>query len=533
VYIPITERRRNKMERRKMSMVFTLMMVLVTSAAIGHAEPKGTVIVLTDTLGKEVWMPTRTTGNENALVSGLYDYLALRKPGSAEILPGLAEKWESSPDGKQWTFYLRRGIQFHDGWGEFTAEDVKFSIEKLMEKGAYGSRSGLLRQYVDRIEVIDPYKVIVRLKIPRHVFQYDFASIYPGIPMISKKYVTKVGDDEAARHPIGTGPYKFVEHKIGEYLKLEAMDKHWRVVPDFKTLIIKPVPEIATRIAMLRSGEADVISITYPFKKQMEDLGFKLVRNKDATVEAIYLGGNCLPTREGYNPKVPWVDGNDPKRALKVRKAMALAINKQAIWDHIFMGECKPLALTGGFREGEPWTDPAWKPWPYDPEEAKRLLAEAGYPNGFEVTMLLVPGSGREELVDIGEAVAMDWEKIGLKVKQVPTEMGAWLPSQRARKISGQTFAWGIRLFRTNSPFHMGFEDARMDELSQKAAAEPDRLKRAEYDKQLGKILYEEIRMIGIASKVQIFAVSKKVKDWEMTPMASFTHYLEYITRAD
>ncbi|MFC2022233.1 ABC transporter substrate-binding protein, partial [Chloroflexota bacterium] len=507
-------------------------------------EPSDTVIVAISDLFAETYLPTRTPCGEEIAYVPEYEFLTMAEIGTTKLKPGLAEKWESAADGSSWTFYLREGVPWHDDWGEFTAEDVKYSIERIMEEDSVNAFQGRFQKYIDSVEIVDTYTVIIHLTEPRVLFPYDLWDIDPYVPIFSKNYVETVGDDEASRHPIGTGPYKFLEHRTGEYVKHEALDEHWRIVPDFKYLIVKTVPELSTRVAMLRRGEIDVTDLSTELKSELEGYGFKVLRNKDAQLTKLSFFGQYIPElRKGYDPTVPWVDGDDPERALKVRKAMAMAIDRQGIVDHMFQGMGRVLDYPLDFKPGDPWTDPSWEPIPYDPEGAKRLLAEAGYPDGFSFVHWLVPDTGLPELTDIQTAVAMEWEKIGLFVTLGTADWAVWKPKMMDRAIAGTTavtacgsnfepLIWVEKLQTSYGPYCFGYESYRLDDLVAEALTKTDYDERGKVQMKIGEIFHNEYRQIPMLALDTIFAVSDKIESWTLSPIAGCFMGYENIIKA-
>ena len=506
------------------------------AAAPAARKPSGTLTVAVDGLGTEQWLPHQIFNIQLSFVSGLYDFLVYRDPNTRELKPGLAESWEVSPDGTAWTFKLRKGVQFHDNRGEVTAADVKFTTELVLRKESIATRAGALRGVIDSIETPDPYTVIFRTK-PNGWLGYELSNVPPNIPVVSKKYVEAVGEQDASRKPVGSGPYKFVEHKAGDYVKMEALDSHWRQVPYFKTLIVKNVPEQATRLAMVRTGEADVTDIPLGFKKEAEGAGLDLRSSKATSLIFIQLGNIIQPDKPTYDPKVPWV-GPDPQNALKVRQALNLAVNKQDIIDHILMSEAESMAVPM-FVPGTPYSMAAWKQYPYDPAKAKQLLAEAGYPNGFELTMRITSNPGVAETPAVGEAVAMAWEQIGLKVKRVNMDYTTmrngfinrqlanitWVASHSA---TDEPYLGMIALSHTKSTTMLVAEDSEMDKLTDAASATLDYQKRLAVQQQLGQYMYDRYYIVPIAVKHALYAASKKLDKVPMVVRWPYLHNFEY-----
>ncbi len=264
-------------------------------------------------LGDEVWLPDQGIATLSP-VSACYDFLFYRDEKGNPV-PGLAEKWEVSADGLVYTFHLRKGIQFHDGWGELTADDVKYSYELGSRKGSRNSNLPQWAAVMNKVEVIDPYTISFQTKSVTLILLNKAGREYtPVFSIVSKKYAEKVGIEQAGRKPIGTGPYKFMEHTFGDYIKFEAVENHWHKTPNFKTLIIRKVPEEASRVAMLRAGEVDIIELSLDFKAEVTKAGFKTKSSLGAVGYMIALGGQWLPTREGFDTKYPWVgDSRDLK----------------------------------------------------------------------------------------------------------------------------------------------------------------------------------------------------------------------------
>jgi peptide/nickel transport system substrate-binding protein len=212
------------------------------------------------------------------------------------------------------------------------------------------------------------------------------------------------GEDEAERHPLGTGPWKFVEHVRGDRIVYEAVENQWRAVPHFKRLVFLKIPEPATRMAMLWAGSVDVIEIGGEYVEELKAVGIRTLTMPNVAWVWGILGGQW-PTKPSYDAAVPWAQP-DAERARKVRLALNVAVDKQAIIQQV-LGGLGTAAGAVNYYPTTPWaTEALLKPYPYDPAKAKALLAEACYPKGFEVTMNLTAWPGRGFLPDVGEAVA-------------------------------------------------------------------------------------------------------------------------------
>ena len=374
-------------------------------------KPTGKLTIGLSSLGSaERYLPWLEAGREGWLVlEPIYESLIMADPRTGAFVPQLAEKYEVSPDGKTWRFTLRKGIQFHRGQGEMTAEDVAFSYEMYTSDKSIASNKSILLGIVDRLEVTGPHELAFHLKAPDVTFAGRVSNGQFGVA--SKKYYQAVGEAEATAKPVGTGPFRMIEHRRQESATFEAITPHWRQTPGFATLVLRRVPDQSARLAMLRGGEIDVTEVPYKLKREAESAGLKFMRGDGAALYHVQLGGQMLPSRETFDPNVPWVeDPRDPaskERALKVRKALNLAVDKKAIIDAVFEGEgtagvAPYYAPSGAFVPAD------LKPYPYDPAAAKQLLAEAGYAQGFarEIEMLIMPWPGRAEMADVSEVVA-------------------------------------------------------------------------------------------------------------------------------
>src|SRR5215813_8587288 len=253
--------------------IVTACVCLATLAPGQAPRPEGTLTVAVATFGNERWLPSLYVGAEDIVLKPLWENL-LSRDAKGNLIPMLAEKWESLEGGRTWKFHLRKGVRFHNG-NDLTAEDVKFTFTALAREGSANSLSTEFRQ-IKSIEVEGPLTVTVRFDKPfvtfgNRVTQGLFASV---AYIHSKKYL-EAGEEAAERHPVGTGPWKFVEHVRGDRVVFEAVENHWRAVPHYKRLIFLKVPEPATRMAMLRAGGVDVIEIGGEYVDELKKVGVR------------------------------------------------------------------------------------------------------------------------------------------------------------------------------------------------------------------------------------------------------------------
>src|SRR5215510_9429320 len=299
----------------------------------------------------------------------LHDALVKPMPGNS-LTPSLAESWSASPDGLSYEFVLRKGVKFHNG-EPVTAEDVKFSFDRYRGAGAK-----TLKDRVAAVEIVDPGRVRFRLRRPWIDFLTFYGTLTTGAGwIVPKKYVEKVGEDGFKKAPVGAGPYKFVSFKPGVELVLEANEHYWRKTPTVKTLVMRSVPDVSTRLVMLKRGEAD---IAYAFSSSMAE---EIKRTPGLTLRPFYAALTVwLVFTEQWDPKSPWADR-------RVRLAANLALDRQAINQAETLGLSKitasiiPRSLEGA------WPAPLY---PHDPQKARQLLAEAGHPKGFDAGPIAV-----------------------------------------------------------------------------------------------------------------------------------------------
>jgi peptide/nickel transport system substrate-binding protein len=330
----------------------------------------------------------------------LHDALVKPLPGNP-LAPCLAESWSVSSDGLTYEFVLRKSARFHNG-DPVTAEDVKFSFERYR-----GAAARTLKDRISAVEIVDPQRVRFRLTRPWPDFMTFYGTPATGAGwIVPKRYVEKVGDDGFKKAPIGAGPYKFQAFKPGIELILEADEHYWRKTPHVKTVIIRSVPDESTRLAMLKRGEADV---SYLFRGPLAE---ELKRSPGLTLKPYFLPVPFwFNFPEQWDPKSPWADR-------RVRLAANLAIDRNVINQAETLGLSKITASIIPQRFDFYWPAPLYA---HDPARAKQLLAEAGYPNGFDA------GSVASDMTfaSIAEAAANYLGAVGIRATLRPLERAA------------------------------------------------------------------------------------------------------------
>ena len=515
---------------------------LIFSSRAGAAGDR--LVVAVGQWGIETPFAWRSSQSEKTLWDCMHDPLIMRDPKTFEYRPGLATEWKPSNELRTWTFKLRSGVQFHEGFGEMTAEDVKFTVEQNLKPDSQGGSAPFFRMHLDRIETPDKHTVVMHFKNRVWEVPSNFTQFVGYQNITSKKYIESVGEDKAALHPIGTGPFRHVEGKQGDYHRFEAVANHWRKTPAFKELVIRRIPDPATRLAGLRSGEIDIGNVFGDYLDQARKAGLRIHETPNAACHWVVLQGQTTPDREDYCPTCPWAgDPSDPKsqaNARKVRLALNLAVNKKTIVNALWKGMGSDTPFMYWYYPFHKGFSKDWKVPPYDPERAKKLLAEAGHAGGFEVRMNPLVMTYALDGPDMVEAVALDWEKIGIKVRRVPEAFSNFLPKNRARKTNKTHWVYGSppfdepvlawqRCIYSKGPFNL-LCDGPYDEDVDTISRELDGEKRARMTQALGQKLYDEYRGVMLGMRSLTWAVSKKVNSWQTLVYVPLENNYEYVS---
>ena len=429
------------------------------------------------------------------IIYALHDALLKPMPGNP-MAPSLAESWTVSPDQKMYEFKLREGLKFHNG-DPFTAEDVKFSF--LRYKWAK-QQSNKVRE----IEIVDPYRVRFHLHEPWPDFLTYYGTLATGAAwIVPKKYIEQVGDEAFKQRPVGLGPYKFVSQTPGIEIVLEANETYWRKVPHVKRLVFKSVPEPTTRMAMIKKGEVD-LAYLLPVSLA-EDV------KRDPKLKLAFSGAIgifWLDFLDQWDPKSPWHDK-------RVRLAANYAINRQELTEAETLGASKPTGsmVPRAFEFALPF-----EPYPYDPAKAKQLLAEAGYPNGFDAgDLTIVP-----PYFDMGDAIVNYLMAVGIRMKSRPMERAAFFAALNAKQLRGVCVCGSGRYGNAatrleemavtwGSTAYGGYPD--IDELFKQQDVETDRSKREALLHQIQQLIHERVMFGPIWEYIWPSAVGPRVEE--------------------
>ncbi len=353
--------------------------------------------------------PAETTiGTSFMVLYGIHDALVKPLPGKS-VAPALAESWSVSPDGLVYDFVLRKGVKFHNG-EPVTAEDAKFSFERYR-----GIHAKTLKERVAAVEALDG-RLRIRLRQPWPDFMTYYGTVTTSAAwVVPKKYLEKVGEDGFKKAPVGAGPYRFVSFTPGIELVLEAFDGYWRKAPSVKRLVLRVIPDPSTRLVALRRNEVDVVF------SMVGELADEVRRMPGFSLKPVYPSTHWLSFPDQWDPKSPWHDR-------RVRLAANHAIDRAAI-DQARTGGLS--RITGSIVAGT--SDFFWPPPPYafEPGRAKKLLAEAGYPSGFDAGEYFCDMTS----ADAAETVMGYLQAVGIRARLRPLERAAFNKSLADRGL--------------------------------------------------------------------------------------------------
>ena len=516
-----------------------------TKAPQAAPKPSGTLNVGQKELGPYVGNP-KMIGNPQIFLNSaipITETLGMAGFDSGAVVPMLAESWDISADAQTWTFHIRKGVQFHKGFGEMTAEDVVFSHRQIAESDKHARSANAAQMFFaedGNQTTPDNYTWVVDMGQPfSEVPLYELIGTprAVGAWVVSKKQWDEEGEEEANFNTAATGPWEIDEAKTGEFWRMKAVENHWRVTPAFAELIFHEIPEESARVAGFKTGNLDTFVMALDSISAVETVeGATLMQVPNAVQAGVnFYGQTYMPARDGggemwpnYNPDLPWVSPNSDitspewATARKVRRAMAIAIDREAIVANMLQGFGRPLTLKDwmGFEDRLPSPEEAW---PYDPARAKSLLVEAGYPDGFTATLTTAIRGAPSE-VESCEAVAQYWDAIGIDVDFQRVPYGTYRPTAVARTYEGMSChnvgprlspIQGMASFLNSGNFSWGSEHAITEELiplAQKSVLAADRMK---YEDQIATFFLEEVfGQTGLYAVDNVWPVGPNIKPW-------------------
>jgi peptide/nickel transport system substrate-binding protein len=444
-------------------------------------------------------------------------------PKTGEYIPRLAEKWESSPDKKEWTFYLRKGVPFHFGYGELTAKDVVHSHSLMLRQEAIATLVGFWRN-AEEVKAVDDYTVVFRMKSPAATMPYA-ASRSADLRIVSKAQWDKEGVEGFDKRPAGTGSYRYVDRQLGQSISFERVENHWRgEKPAFKELEIRLAREDSTRLALILSGEAHIVDLPRELQGEALKKGIKIVSSSlPSEWLSVYLGGQYhVPGDPKFKADVPWNDR-------RVRQAMNMAVNRSELENNLFKDKGSPMYVSGFAPFLEGW-NPEWAKrfdqlYGYNPTKAKELLKAAGYPAGtIKAKLLQYTEPGEAELPQVAEAVALYFNEVGIQATLEPIDAAKVGSMNRAKELGcciwpniiglRPTEEWIRTAHYSKSNGHV-FEDEFLEKKYVELSNAVDPKERERLAREIGDHLFEEFTTIPLLSIFNEVAINPKVvADW-------------------
>lgn len=504
--------------------------------------PTGTLTVAMETTGAQTWAPSQSGGETLAPLKQMSDSLLTRNKQGAYV-PMLATSWKVSKDGKTWTFNLRKGVKFHYGWGEMTAEDVKYTWQQWMRSDGNQNTGpqlkALIGGHMDNFEIVNPYQF--KLHLPKPDFDVLDLLVYPSNDLFitSKKYHEQ--DPNADKKPVGTGPWEFVSSKPGVEVVMKANHDYWGKVPEFENLVIKEIPDSSARLTQVESGQVDISPVDSDLIEEAKNAGVKLKVFPDIATVQVILGGMYYGD-PALDRNSPWIQADNPERGRAIREAMSLAIDRKLILKTVLGGYGSvAYAPLVEFNSNPATVDKSWQLPAFNLAEAKKKLAEGGYPNGFPVTVFLYPDD--VDTVGIGQAIAGMWQDLGLQVKQRMSDEDTLDPLLNKKATKG--FVWvkqagwdpiTIALdqytsFRTDGDYKL-FHPAIDNGLTAYRKAQTTDDKMAIIRDMLTK-LRDDVAMIPLYDVDLPVLVGPKVGSWDPVPGDKEPNALNTVTHAD
>ena len=492
-----------------------LLLVTLALAGPATAAPEGTMAWgLHVTLASRWLDPIDTEAfiNQFMVLYALHDALVKPMP-AGDNTPSLAESWTMSKDGLTYDFVIRKNARFHNG-DRVTAEDAKFSFERYR-----GSAAKLLKERVREVQVVDAQRVRFILKEPWPDFMTFYGTSATGAAwIVPKKYVEKVGEDGFIKAPIGAGPYRFVSFQPGISLVMEAFEGYWRKVPSVKRLVFRSMPDETTRAAALRAGDVDIVYLlSGPTAEDVKKSpGLRLAAARPPGV--VFLD---LP--EQWEPKSPWADR-------RVRLAASHALDRTGLNNAETLGMSR---TTGGLVPRTLDFAKVYEPPAYDPALAKRLLAEAGFPNGFDAGDL----TPFPPFFSLAEGILNYLQTVGIRTRLRTMERAAFLTAWREKKLRGVIMGLGapagnaatrIEVYVSKSGIYSNGVVPEIEDLFARQARELDRSKREAMLGQIQQIMHDRVMHVPIYELAFLWGVGPRVEEACVDHIKGFSYSAPY-----
>ena len=498
-----------------------------TSGSAGTASGTDTAGFMMDVLNADIQTAdVQKTSKDYTVPTNIYDRLVeieVDDQGASKIVPSLAENWDISGDGLEYTFHLRQGVKFQNG-NDFTAEDVSYTFNRLLTVEG-GVNTELLDQVkgaaeliegsadaLEGVEVVDDYTVKVTLKEPFAAFLSCLTA--PGLSIYDSE-ATEAAGDQFGMDPavtVGTGPFKFVGWTFNDQLVLERNEDYWRGAPQLPGVVIKIIPDTETQTMMFENGELDLLDldfVTDAADRFLETYPDQIVQGPRVGITYFTMNFNIEPFQE-----------------VKVRRAVQMAIDRQAILDALYGGRGQvehgiyPFGLIG-FHDGKSKIS-------YDPEGAKALLEEAGYGSGF--TMELAADASASDTVTMAlEIIKEQLAAVGIQAEIKNYDESTWLETRKAGELGSFMSTWTADFNDPENFIYTFFgneEKTRIRSINYPDTAVMSRVSKArgivnederlaEYQALEEKLIHEDAAWVPMYSRMHLWAVSERVQNFK------------------
>ena len=506
----------------------------VIAEAPKNVVPEGTLHVAMAGLGPFTGHPALASGTATDVISTAVAEALWQYDIDRQALPMLVKDWNVSADFTTWTLHLQEGVQFHKGYGEMTGDDVKWSLDQRISNPKATNVAQLEWAWQNSVDMPDAYTLVLDTGRPMPGWAFIDLVRNPGDQyVVSRKQTEEVGPEAANWNIAATGPWEISEHRSGEFWRLRAVEDHWRKTPHFEEMYFWEIPEEATRLAGFQTGELD----TFPMSYDSIDLvttvpDAKIMRIPRAAVMNLRIYGQDYAEvgtpdqRAGYNPDLPWasasldVNSAEWAQAAKVRRALMLGIDMDTIIETLLHGyaEASSVIFYGVHRHL--MDDDMY--WEYDPEQARQLLAEAGYPDGG-FSMVLTPAKrGSPSEVEVCEAIGAMWGELGIDIKFQNVPFSTVRPGIVGRTYQGATCHAGTPPPTPARSFYglsiksgiYGITHPWLEDIVYAAYEEVDPGRRAEMERQVARFLYDGAHLRELYIYDAVWPVGPRIEEW-------------------
>ncbi|MDZ7799733.1 MAG: ABC transporter substrate-binding protein [Trueperaceae bacterium] len=487
--------------RPSLPALLAALLVLLAGPALAQSLDRLMVAQGTDVASLDPQM--QNDAFSTSLLSNVFDTLIYRN-ADLELVPGLATEWRTVDD-TTWELQLREGVSFHDG-STLEAEDVEFTLERPLDE-SLGSPLASRFAVIEDVEVTGPLSVRIHTHDPYPLLPARLSEWF----VVSKDYVESTDQATLSEEPVGTGAYRVVEWVKDDRLELRAFEDHWRGAPEAQEVAFRPIPELSTRVAALQAGDVDLIT--------------NVPANRTDAVD----NDPALDVRDVPSTYIQYValDGtkNEALSDVRVRKAIQYATNVDEIIEFLFDGNAvkigTPLAHgTFGLNED-------LEPYPHDPERARELLAEAGYPDGISFEMDAPVGRYAQDQ-EVAEALVGQWSDVGIDVDLNLNDWSVQLTKYRAgdELAAAHYMGWGTSTFDADdilwggfarTPTKNNYENEEVTRLVSEARTTMNDERRAELYGEAQEIIHDELPWLILFQQVDLYGVRSDL-DWQPRP---------------